>query len=105
MALRGCSRVEDDEQRRYVQEARRAESLLLRVVVAVAVAVAVAEVVAQLDDDAGAGCGAEFAVQIANQWYWHSMHDDYNYTVVVAVAAPSVIGSGQFGRQIRSIDL
>jgi len=98
LALRGW-RVEDDEQRRFVQEARRAESLLLRVVVVVA------EVVAQLDDDAGADCGAEFAVQIANQWYWHSMHDDYNYTVVVAVAAPSVIGSGQFGRQIRSIDL
>lgn len=97
MALRGCS-LADDVQRRFEQEARRAESLLLRVVVAVAVA--------QLDDDAAPDCvcGAEFAVQIADHWSCHSMHDDYT---AVAVAAPSVSGSGHLGGRfvVLSIDL
>jgi hypothetical protein len=95
LALRGCS-LADDVQRRFEQEARRAESLLLRVVVAVAVA--------QLDDDAAPDCvcGADFAVQIADHWSCHSMHDDYT-----AVAAPSVSGSGHLGGRfvVLSIDL
>lgn len=93
MALRGCSLV-DDVQRRFEQEARRTESLLLRVVVVVVVA---AEVVAQLDDDAAADCGAEFAVQIADHWSCHPMHDDYT---AVAVADPSVSGSGHLVREV-----